>query len=196
MTVRYLKKTGVDMSSFVNLVKSEVNLDSYSSSANFCGFCFSKIGWGKKKCLEALLDIASEIVGELHVVSSLTICTSLLENENFYALSEESKKRRNYLVDLDFIKLNDSDASANYFHSDKVVSKNEAYSLIEYQTSIGGAIGHVFFVSLTNGVIIYPHDDCGMGFFCSSEPKKRDDFLSLVKRSKEKYSDILSFDLK
>lgn len=187
---------GADMSSGVSLIKSKVNLDSYSASETFCGFCFSKIGWGEKKCLEALLEITNEMVDELHVVSSLTICTSLLDNESFYSLSEENKKCRDFLVDLNLIKLNDAEDSANYFHVDKVVSKSEAYRLIEYQTSIGGAIGHVFFVSLTNGVIIYPHDDCGVGFFCLTESKKRNRFLSLIERLKEKYSDVLSFELK
>jgi len=53
---------------------------------------------------------------------------------------------------------------------------------------------HAFITNNEKKLIIYPHDDCGLGFItCNSELQEQ--YLKELKNYAERFSDILDFSL-
>ncbi|MEZ8306927.1 hypothetical protein AB6C40_24215 [Vibrio splendidus] len=182
------------MNNIIDYVKSHVVLDSYSSSTNFKGFCFSDIGWNDEKYIRILLNIIELLVSRLKLVSSLNIGLNLDEHTQEYSVTQECEVCRNSLIEAGIITNIKGDVPSDVFHFSGEVDADIALNLIRYQTSIGGAFGHAFFVDSKNGVILYPHDDCGLGFIIMGGVESQNQKLNTLKEIDLKYKNIMSFE--
>lgn len=185
---------GASMQSNIDYVRANVVLDSYSSSMNFKGFCFSEIGWGDEKYISILLSIIESLVGRLQLVSSLNVGLNLDEHAQAYSICGKEKTCRNLLVEAGIITNIEGGVPPSVFHFSEEVDKDTALNLIRYQTSVGGASGHAFFVDSKNGVIVYPHDDCGLGFIIMPNVKSPTKKLKFLKEIELQYKNVMSFE--
>ena len=83
----------------------------------------------------------------------------------------------------------------NCFHFCGSISKAALRDFILYQTTIGALPYHSFIINSDCELIIYPHDDCGLGFIISND-KNIEDINNKLYKFSEQYFDILEFHLK
>lgn len=182
------------MKNIIDYVKSHVVLDSYSSSTNFKGFCFSDTGCNDEKYMRILLNIIELLVDRFQLVSSLNIGLNLDEHTQEYSVTEEGEGCRSSLIEAGIITNKEGGVPSDFFHFSGEIDAGVALNLIRYQTSIGGAFGHAFFVDSKNGIILYPHDDCGLGFIILGCVKSQNQKLNALKEIDLKYKNIMSFE--
>ncbi len=178
----------------IDYVKSNIELGSYSSSKYFKGFCLSKAGWGDENYIRLLLNITMLLVDKLQLVSSLNIGIDLERHAQEYSIADDDLDCRNALVNDGIITNTLGEVSSDKFHYSKDIDENTAIKVIRYQTSVGGAFGHLFFVDSENDIIVYPHDDCGLGFVILGSIEIQRQKLSLLEDVEQKYKDIMSFE--
>lgn len=184
-----------NMQDNVEYVKSNVVLNSYSSSEHFKGYCLSKIGWGNDEFTRSLLDVTTILIKNLQLVSSLNIGISLEEHVRQYSISQEDSHCLHSLIRDGVITNILGQEAHDNFHFDEGVDEKTALNLIYHQTSIGGAYGHSFFVDTANTVIVYPHDDCGIGFIITGSAECQNDKLRTLKAMGGKYESIMSLEV-
>ena len=179
-----------------NTIESQVNLDSYSSSNGFSGFCHSIVGWDDERCTEAFLDILDFFLATNQIlVSSIRIHGDLETHAELYELSAEDIRVRDNLVSNGIILVVNSDDENGSFHFAGNVSNGLLKDFVLYQSSIGGLSYHGFLTSQDSGLVVYPHDDCGLGFICY-EKNKIKKVIKKLQEYAEHYSDILGFMIK
>lgn len=187
---------GASMSNGVDLVRSSVLLNSYSSSPNFVGFCSSRVGYGDEEYEKLLLNAVLLLLRRIELVSSLNIGISLEDHAKEYSLSKSGIACRDALLANGVISNRLDEPPLDYFHFDKEVTEDIALDLIRFQTSLGGASGHSFFLDAGRGVIIYPHDDCGLGFILGGDPDEKATKLDMLKSFLRDNSSLVTVDLK
>ena len=126
------------------------------------------------------------------LVSSIRIYGDLKDHAEMYELSDKDIQVRDRLVKSGVILNVDSDDKADSFHFEGNISGDLLKDFVLYQSSIGELSYHGFLTSEDSGLIIYPHDDCGLGFICL-EKKKITNIIEKLKEYAECYSDILQF---
>lgn len=176
----------------INFIESKVNLDSYSSSDGFLGFCNSKVGWGDERCIEAFMEMLSRFIPDETLVSSIRIYGDIQVHAEMYELSENEIQVRDRLVENGIILNVDSEDEADSFHFAGSVSNDLLEDFVLYKSSIGELSYHGFLVGEDSGLVIYPHDDCGLGFICCYK-RKRADVVEKLNECAERYTDILEF---
>lgn len=100
------------MQNIIDYVKFYVVLDSYSSSMNFKGFCFSDIGWGEEKYINILLSIIKLFAGRPQLVSSLNVGLNLDEHVQAYSITKEGEICGNSLKEAGVITNKKGDVSS------------------------------------------------------------------------------------
>lgn len=172
-----------------------VLLSSYSSSSNFVGFCSSRVGYGNEEYENLLLGAVLLLLrGRIELVSSLNIGISLEDHAEEYSLSKSGIACRDVLLANGVISNRFDEPPIDHFHFDNEVTENIALGLIRFQTSIGGASGHSFFLDADRGVIVYPHDDCGLGFVLGGTPDEKATKLDMLKSFWRDNSSLVTFD--
>lgn len=178
----------------VKFIESNVELDSYSSSKGFLGYCNSKVGWGDQRCIDAFIEMLALFVPKEIVVSSIRIHGDLQEHAETYELNEDDIQVRYRLLEQGLILNVASDEENESFHFEGTVSNSVLRDFVLYQSSIGELSYHGFITNSESEFIIYPHDDCGLGFIISDETKKKL-YSSKLQECAERYSEILEFKL-
>lgn len=176
----------------IKCIESKVNLDSYSSTEGFLGYCNSSVGWEDERCIEAFIEMLALFIPDEVVVSSIRIYGDLKAHAEMYELSEKDIQVRDRLVENGIILVVDSEDESDSFHFTGSVSDDLLKDFVLYQSSIGELSYHGFLTSGDSGMIIYPHDDCGLGFICYDNNKKVN-VIEKLKECEERYSDILEF---
>lgn len=97
-------------------IEDNINLESYSSSVGFLGFCNSIIGWGDERCINALIEIIDLFVPHPVLVSSLRIYSDLQVDAEMFQLNQNEVEVRNRLIDRGVILLESSDDISDGFH--------------------------------------------------------------------------------
>ena len=177
----------------VDLVKRNVVMNSYSSSTRFLGFCYSNIGWGNKEYTNNLLSIVKLCTRKPLLLSSLNIDSDLDEHAKMYSMTKADQSCRDFLITHGIIG-SEREAVDDEFHFCDSVDDMTARSLMHYQTSVGGADGHVFFVDHEVGLIIYPHDDCGIGFIATVNSQHVAKTIEILKGIQIKFKNVMSFE--
>jgi hypothetical protein len=191
--VRYVKKMAANFDA-IKYIESKVNLDSYSSTDGFIGYCNSSVGWGDERCIEAFIEMLALLVPKEVVVSSIRIYGDLKSHAELYELSEEEVLVRDRLIKGGLILNVATDEESEAFHFEGIISKDTLKYFVLYQSSIGELSYHGFVTNAANELIIYPHDDCGLGFIsCNSKSKQQ--VIDRIKECSKRYSDILEFTL-
>ena len=189
--VQYIKGTNVDMKNNKNYIIENVELNSYSSSKNFKGFCFSETGYHNSNYIHLLIEILLSLVDKIQLVSSLNIEVSLLKHSKDLHLDKQGIICRDLLIKNKVITTKSTEVESSDFHFNKEIDLDLAYNLIYFVTSLGGASGSAFFVDSENEIIIYPHDDCGLGFIIKENSKN--DILNVLKKLRIKYRENMEF---
>lgn len=166
----------------IDFIRSNVCLSSYSSSRNFAGYSSFENGYGAADYEKLLLQVASIFLYPYQIVSSLNIGIDLDEHVGQYSVSSEGLRCRDGLIAAGIIRNDLSDPHVDDFHFNDSVDEGAALSLIRFQTTIGGAQGHAFFVDSESEVAIYPHDDCGLGFIIGGNPHVKAKKLNVLKQ--------------
>ena len=176
----------------VEYVRSQVILNSYSSSKYFVGYCFSESCWDDHNFFDILLDVISLFCEKLQLVSSLNIDLQLDHHANEYELDTKGRDCRDNLIKCGIITNNIGAKPSDYFHFDEYIESSVALDILRYQTTVGGAFGHAFFVDPKQGSILYPHDDCGLGFILADGIMKSG-MLNVLYDQESKYKDLMKF---
>lgn len=176
----------------IQYIETKVNLDSYSSTDGFLGYCNSTVGWGDERCIKAFLEMLAFFVPKEIVVSSIRIYGDLKSHAELYELNEEDIQVRDRLIKKGLILNVITDEESESFHFEGAISDSTLKDFVLYQSSIGELSYHGFITNAANELIIYPHDDCGLGFIsCNNKDKQQ--ILDRIKECANRYSDILDF---
>jgi len=178
----------------IKFIESQVELDSYSSSNGFLGYCNSKVGWGDLRCIDAFIDMLGLFTPNETVVSSIRIYGDLNEHAETYELSEDDIKVRDRLIEQGLILNVTSDDESKSFHFEGTISNTTLRDFVLYQSSIGELSYHGFITNPESELIIYPHDDCGLGFILCNAQKRKVTNNKLHEYA-ERYFEILEFKL-
>ena len=121
MTVRYIKEMVAKFNA-IKLIKSEVELKSYSSSAGFLGYCNSKAIRFDKECVDAFMNMLALLVPDEIIVSSMRIHGDLKEHAQMYDLKKNDIHVRDRLIKQGLISHVALDDINDCFHFCGVIS--------------------------------------------------------------------------
>jgi hypothetical protein len=128
------------------------------------------------------------------IVSSIRIYGDLKSHAELYELSEDDIQVRDRLIKSGLILNVAKDETNEAFHFGGAISEDTLKDFVLYQSSIGELSYHGFITNSDNELVIYPHDDCGLGFIsCNSKNKRQ--VLDRIKECASRYSEILEFTL-
>gem|GEM_PF-5220856 len=128
------------------------------------------------------------------IVSSIKIYGDINEHTKLYELSKTNEEVRNRLIEFNVIKNINLEAKKEAFHFEGRLPDKILRDFIVYQTSIGELSCHGFITNNEKKLIIYPHDDCGLGFIACND-ELREQYLKELKSYAERFSDILDLSL-
>lgn len=186
---------GVEPMTATSFVLGHVVLTSYTSSSSFVGLCQIRDSCTTGDVSQTLLDLTLRLMKDPRLVSSLNIGLDLETHAQQYSLASEGLKIRDSLLDVGIIRNCVDAGESPAFHFEGGVDRSSAENLITFQTLIGGANGHAFIVDLPSGLIVYPHDDCGLGFIVSGQFSDKVNIIRMLRKEAMQARDMFNFQL-
>lgn len=175
------------MKAEINKIINKINLEIYSNSEGFLGYCESKKGLNDNVCWHAinlLFRTFPMLLKNNSLISSLHFDRSILKDS--YQTSDANfnryfvpLKENKIAYEVDFKSISD-DINSSYYE-EKITELMEFFVYvenIEFEVlkktifsvmSVDGLIGHLFLILKKEKLIIYPHDDVGFGFIFFGE---------------------------
>ena len=164
-----------------NKLLYHVNLDNYTASDSFVGFSERKSCNFEyiRKIFHYIFDEYDGFYGGV-LATSLYCCDDVGVLTREYDISEDGIRR--YFIPLfeaGYIKIVTCDSldeayyqklerEFTFFYLDRE-SLEDLERLFFIVCLLGGVNGHLFFIDRLCSLMMYPHDDCGVGFFAISD---------------------------
>lgn len=182
--------------SYIEFIKNQVDLNAYSLSRGFLGYCYLKDGTcDDASCIDHCIAMLDEIFTDAIVVSSLRIYGALKAYYEEYDLNSNEQQLVGRLIDSGIVLNVSIDELDDTFHFVGNVSRCVMRDFITFQLMVGGLSYHAFITNSDKEVIIYPHDDSGIGFIANNKQSRTPSLINFLKGCVTNYSDIFEFHL-
>ena len=152
------------------IIKDYINLDSYSSSNGWVGFCETAENYSFDLCSQVINDFLNYFSEEMEgatIIFSLSTWGSVDELVENYGLSDQQVEILHRLKVLGWLESNmEADQSFNLIEFNSNESSH-IYNLILSILFIGDVLGSIFILIPSKKLILYPHEDIGSGVVTS-----------------------------
>lgn len=175
---------------------SSVNKDSYSFSKGFVGYCYTDKCDNKLSYVNIMIELIEFLAPSARMASSLNLNYSLEEHKDGYCTTTSEDKLVESLIQSKVMSFCDPNADENFFKDFEMLNREQVSNSIYFMIFLGGASGHLFFVDVKESIVIYPHDDGGLGFIFNGGEEQRQNQLELLSTFHKRYKEAFQLVLK